>query len=222
MGVSKTVKGSGEIVKEERKSDSFDKIVLNGMGTVILKPGESNAITVETDRNLLEYLITRIENNTLTIEISENVTLLPSEEIHYYVGISNLTNIDVKGAGTVKTLEPLKLDKISLALSGAGSVIFDLDINKIEINLSGSGDIKLSGNGNTQAVIVSGAGTYKGLNFITDTAQITLNGVGNAEVNVKSKLDVEIAGVGSVSYKGSPKLNQSISGVGTVRHLEEK
>ena len=48
-------------------------------------------------------------------------------------------------------------------------------------------------------------------------AKVTVNGSGDATVNVSEELDVRISGSGDVSYIGSPKIKSQVSGSGSVR-----
>ncbi len=213
-------KGSGKIVKEERKVDDFHKIVLSGVGRLELGQGEIPKVLIETDDNLMEFIRTQVMGGTLYIETLNNVSLSPTNEMVYHVTVRDLNEVDVSGAASVKTLNPIKAESLKVILSGAGSIALDVDAIDLTVDLSGSGNVKLNGKAEHQDVSVSGAGLYKGFGLVSTSARVSVSGVGSAEVNAQNELDVSISGVGSLNYKGTPQLKQTISGVGTVRHVE--
>src|SRR6266536_513998 len=55
----------------------------------------------------------------------------------------------------------------------------------------------------------------------TKTAEISIQGAGDAEVAVAEKLKVAIAGAGKVTYSGNPPtIEKHISGAGSIRHKD--
>lgn len=217
---SQVVQGSGKVVKEDRKVEPFRKIVVGGSGNLFLKEGEKPALVVETDDNLMEYLRSQVSEGVLYIETLNNVSLSPTKDLDYYVTVNNLSGLEISGAAKVKSLDQIKSDDLKLVLSGAGTIVMDVDTPTLVVHLSGSGNLVLSGKAEKQIIDVSGAGTYRGFELVSNTAQVGVSGVGNAEINASDNLEVDVSGVGSVNYKGTPKLRQSISGVGTIRHVD--
>lgn len=217
---SNIVKGSGKVIKQERKLESFDKIVLSGMGTLILKQADKTNVIVETDDNIQEYVRTNVSADTLYIDVFKNVSLSATKDITYYVDFKGLKSVEVAGAATVKSPDTINVKEIKVALSGAGAVDLKINADKVILSLSGSGNIILAGKTKDEVITVSGAGTFKGFELITERAEVNVSGVGNAEVNASKELFANISGVGSVLYKGTPSLKQSITGVGAVRHAE--
>ena len=55
------------------------------------------------------------------------------------------------------------------------------------------------------------------MDLAAKTAEVTINGAGNAEVNATEHLKVTISGSGNVTYAGKPSIEQSIFGAGSVR-----
>ncbi len=216
------IQGSGNIVTQERKVAQFSKVVLTGVGTIVLTQEDRDILSVETDDNLTQYIKTDVDKGVLTIEVQKNASLSPSKEIIYHISVKNITGIDVSGAGTINSSNQLISKDFVITLSGAGNVNIDATVRKLTLHLAGSGDIILNGNADDQSIDISGSGTYKGYNFVTKFTEIVINGVGNAEINAKDSLEVDISGVGSVTYMGDPVIHQTITGVGAVRKAEAK
>lgn len=219
-GSSDVVKGSGKIEKQERPVKDFSKINLIGSGTLILQQGETPALTIETDNNLFEYIRSDVSADVLYIETLKSMSLSPSKGLIYLVTVKDLENVKISGAAVLRTLGEIESKDLAIDLSGAGTVNMNVNADVLNVKISGSGDAIFKGEADKAVIAVSGAGSFKGFELSAADANVTLSGVGNAEINASESLDVEISGVGSVLYKGAPSLTQSISGVGAIRHAE--
>ena len=52
------VRGSGNVVTQERQVSGFDSVALSGVGEVFITQGDKESLTVETDDNLMRYIQT--------------------------------------------------------------------------------------------------------------------------------------------------------------------
>lgn len=90
------------------------------------------------------------------------------------------SDIRVSGAGDIKVhhLGPAKI-----AVSGAGDIDIDEVSDKLEVSLNGAGDVSI-GQGQLQhlALNMTGAGDFRGRNLTTETAEITMSGMGEAVI----------------------------------------
>ena len=60
----KTVYGNKKVVTKERKTDSFTGIKVSSGIDVYLKQGNNEAVSVEADENLHEYIITEVRGGS--------------------------------------------------------------------------------------------------------------------------------------------------------------
>ena len=190
-----------------------------------LVQGDSEALTIETDDNLLPSIKTTVSRGTLTISFDERgwtPIVRPTQSIRYRLTVKTLTHLDLSGAGTVATTD-LAADRLTLVESGAGEIsIANLTANAVTVEMSGAGTIDLAGQVTEQTVDLSGLGAYHADNLASQSAQVTLSGAGEATVWVSEQLDAEILGAGTIRYYGSPQTNASSTGIGRVKHLGEK
>ena len=131
------VKGSGDIVVEDRKVSDFDEILVTGAGRLIITQGDSESLSIETDDNLVEFIETKVEGNTLEIGFTEDAlfssgrgqkALDPTDGFIFRITVISLEAISVSGAADIE-VEKLKTDQLDISLSGAGQVtIEDLDL----------------------------------------------------------------------------------------------
>jgi len=225
------VKGSGEIVVEDRKVSGFDKILVTGAGRLIITQGDSETLSIETDDNLMEYIRTEVVGDTLEIGFEDDVVfssngggmgLDPTDGFIFYISVTDLQGISISGAADIE-MEKIKTDQLDITLSGAGQVsIDDLDASTLYVLVSGAGDVNIGGRVVSQLVRLSGLGRYQAFDLESQEADVTISGAGGANVWATESLDVSISGAGDVKYYGSPSVTPNISGLGRIQSQGEK
>jgi Putative auto-transporter adhesin, head GIN domain len=189
-----SVRGSGTIKTESRPVTGFSHIVLDGTGDLTITQSGAESLTVEADDNLVPLITSTVAASTLEIRTTRPVD--PTKRIHYTVTVKDFSGFDLLGS--------------------ASAVATQIDTAAIKIVISGAGDAKISGKAQSQDITISGAGDYEAPQLASKTTRVTINGAGNAVVEVSDALDVRISGAGDVAYIGDPKVAQSISGTGKV------
>jgi len=221
----RAVNGSGNIVTESRPVSDFTAVDFSGFGELTIVQGETEALTIETDDNLLPYLKTTVSRGTLTIGFDDGIwipLIRPTDSIRYQLTVKSLTALDLSGAGTVAAAQ-LTADKLTLSESGAGQITIDqLTATDIIVDMSGAGAMDLAGQVAQQTVELSGLGDYQAGDLASESATVSLSGAGEATVWVTEQLDAEISGAGTIRYYGSPQTNAETSGIGKVESLGDK
>ncbi|MEZ4664556.1 MAG: head GIN domain-containing protein [Caldilineaceae bacterium] len=219
------VNGSGTVVTEERPVSDFTRVDFTGFGELTLVQGDNEALTIETDDNLLPYIKTSVSGDTLTIGFARRFWLplvRPTQSIRYRLTVKTLDHLDFSGAGTV-TAATLHADSLTLVESGAAEInLANLTANALTVEMSGSGSLGLAGEVTRQTVELSGLGSYAAGDLASQSAQINLSGVGEATLWVREQLDADMSGAGTIRYYGSPQVNASSSGIGAVKRLADK
>ena len=73
--IGKSIHGDGNIVTENRKVNKAEKIVLKGNFDVVLVPGNTTSVSIETDENLQKYILLSESNDELENPVSLDETL---------------------------------------------------------------------------------------------------------------------------------------------------
>lgn len=196
-GASEVVRGSGDVVAEEREVSGFTAVALQGFGEVIIDQNGSESLTITADDNFMEHVITEVRGDTLFIRNTEGIVFTDITELTYHIDAAALDTVELSGAGSMD--------------------ISNLDTETWQVTLPGAGSITVSGQTTEQTVELNGAGSYNAENLASQEATIDSNGAGSAVVQVSDTLDVTIDGLGSVEYIGNPQVTQEINGVGSVR-----
>lgn len=213
----KRMLGNGKITSETRNITGFDRIDIGGAADLYVKQDSVFSIRIEGDENLLPYLETVKEGNTLYIHEKKNMRLGTTNGFRVYVSAPQFTDFQVSGACDVFSENQIQSSqKLHIHLSGASDVDMNVKSPTVEADLSGAGTIKLKGEAKDFDVDGSGSTDIKCYDLLTENTKVEISGAGSAQVSASVKLDVRVSGAGSVHYKGNPTVSQSVSGAGSV------
>lgn len=192
------ISGSGPVTTETRSVSGFTNVSVSGSSNVFITQGAVYDVKIKAYSNLLPYLETKVENNTLLIAYKSNSNVT-NDNSEVYITLPELSGLSTNGSGNINS---------------AGS--FPLTDNFIA-SISGSGNISLeNGLANNYTIHISGSGSIKSFGLLAQKADVSIEGSGDAEVNVAQHLKVSIKGSGNVMYQGSPEIDSSISGSGKL------
>jgi hypothetical protein len=214
------IRGSGNVVEEQRPVSGFRGVHLAGIGTVTITLGDQEALTIEAEDNLIQYFETEVLDDVLWIGQQDNTNLRPRDPINFYLTATELNSISVSGSGEVQA-PPLSAERFSIATSGSGSIaIHNLSANSLEVTVSGSGETKIAGGDvASQDVNISGSGEYDARDMASATAVVHVSGSGEAIVRARDQLEVTSSGSGSLRYAGNPTLTENVTGSGKIQHI---
>jgi hypothetical protein len=224
--------GNDQVTTEKRNLVSFNRIENQGSFNVFIRHDSLFTATVEAESNLIPYIRTIVNGNTLEIDTREN--LQNNYPINVYVTTPVLHGANLSGSGIVE-IDSIESENLDVVLSGSGTMRGEANTTYLLTRISGSGNISLysitnncdariSGSGNMDLTgetinsnfSISGSGNIQSYNYTQKECFAKISGSGSMYVNVSDYLDVVISGSGSVFYMGEPSLNVSISGSGNV------
>jgi predicted small secreted protein len=209
------IKGSGNVIQEERELNQFNEIGLRGTGTVILTQGDVQKVTITTDDNIMDLVQTNVKNGKLIIYTEGNIMHYTKFDID--ITIPEIKAISVSGSGDVVSNEQLQCDDLELNVSGSGEIVISVNAEDIEASISGSGEIALQGEAGEVETRISGSGNMKARELTCKDASIRVSGSGNCRINATENLDVKVSGSGNVYYYGNPDISTNVSGSGSVQ-----
>ena len=189
------VKGDGDIVTDTRRTEEFSRVEADGAFEVTWTTG-APALTITTDKNLLDHLRTRVAGDTLMIEWAK--PLRGTRGIKINVASASLSHLQLNGAVKFKGSN----------FSGP----------ELYIEANGATRIVLAGTVNAVQAEMNGASRLDAESLTTRAMDLAINGAGRAEVHVTEVLKAEISGAGKVIYDGEPKtVSREISGAGSIK-----
>jgi hypothetical protein len=232
VGILTITQGSQETLTIEADDNVIDHIrttVFNNQLSITLEPNFNFTTPEEIHFSLSVKDLSRLElsgfgdiyldklkSDSFVIKLSGSGNLNLGEVE------SNSMDVTVSGFGNID-LDDLTTGDLTILLSGSGNLRFSkVQADRLYTTVSGFGSAELGGQINDIRVEIKGAGNFKGGDLHTQTADVTLSGLGGATVWTEQALDVNITGSGNVSYFGQPQITQKISGLGRLDALGTK
>ena len=194
------IRGSGNIRSETRDIRNFGQVVVSGNTRVFVTQGETPALVVEVDDNLLEYVRAEVDDFSLRLGFAGTVGgYAPTQPLTFHLTAPRLRGLEVDGAGAIEAT--------------------NINAPRLVVNISGSGRVRLTGQIEEQYVTVNGSGTYDAAGTESETARVRVNGSGAVLVWASNTLAARLNGSGRISYYGQPQVSQDITGSGQIKHL---
>jgi len=211
------VRGNGDMVTKTRNVGQYDKVSVGGSFDVKLYAGAEGKLTITIDENLLEYLVTEVDNGKLKIKWKKGSNVSHRSKILVTVPFKDIDAVSLAGSGDVYSDNVIKADSFKTALAGSGDIKLEVDATSVSSSLAGSGDIELSGSANSIKCSIAGSGDIEAYDLSSNDADIRISGSGGVKINVKNNLSARISGSGNIYYKGNPaKQDIKVSGSGNV------
>jgi hypothetical protein len=209
----------GPVVERSRDVTGTTGVVLAAIGKLEIRQGGTTSLLIRAPQKLHQYIRTDVVGGTLVIQIVDGVSFNLDRGIEYDLTVPHLDYAEVESVGNLDA-RGISGDELELVLSGLGNIYCDgLNLNRLEVTRSGEGNMTLAGVAQYQGAVLSGMGHYEARNLASSVAQITIEGMGSATVQVSDQLDAVIHGSGSVYYVGNPAVERSGNGSGSVEQI---
>ena len=193
------VVGNGEPASENRPISPITVIHSDGAFALSVKNGAAPKLTIEADANILPIIKTTVSNGRLDIYSDRSYSL--DGRIKVMVSSPNLTDISASGSNQIE---------------GDG-----FTGGPLTISLNGSSTAVLAGKVASLTCVMGGANHLSARHLAADSADVTLNGSGDAAVNASQRIVAVISGAGSVTVYGNPKSRETqVNGAGKIIFVE--
>lgn len=215
---------SGKLIKETRIVPSFSSVVLANGISLVLSQGDKDEIVVEADDNIIRYVETYVQGETLSVKIQDGIDIDSDDRrktVKIVASASLLESLHVSGGGSVTLLPPFYMDRFELVSSGGSTVAGEVNVGVLTSDVSGGGQVYLEGYCTCQNLNVSGGSQYRLFGLESENVEIVISGGSTAELYVNDTLFVKSASGGSRIYcKGDAQVTeQNISGGSVVVRL---
>lgn len=217
-GCGESIRGTGDIVEENRDISNFQSLLTEGSINVKIIPGDRYALKIVGDDNIIPYVVTEIREDELSIHYQDRVSI-SNAHTHVEVTVPFLNKIKTSGSGDISSEGTITNNKM-IEISSAGSGDIQLSVNSPAVKIvgAGSGDFELSGETRDLNYSGSGSGDLNCRALKAENAKISIRGSGNVNVFASNTLSANIAGSGNVFYWGNPSLQSvNVAGSGKMR-----
>src|SRR6188474_1291024 len=195
------VKGSGNIITENRNETGFSNIDVSGDIDVYIKQDSTSSVKVEADDNILEYIEVHTEGSTLAIYTEGNIRLKPSHKIKVYVSNPQYKDLRVSGASSIHSENEItSADVLHIELSGASEGSLELNAPRVSVNLTGASNANIKGKTKDFEGSASGASEIRGFDLLSENADVDASGASHIEIFASVRINGQSSGASSVNY----------------------
>lgn len=217
---SEKVQGSGHVKTETRALGHFSGVALALPGSVELRIGNTESVTIETDDNLLPMIETVIENGTLHLRPAKRQWNFDTRRLKIVVQAKGVDKLALGGSGSIDA-DPLRGAKVTIDIGGSGSInVKSIDSETLSVSLGGSGNLKAGGGSASQlSLSIAGSGDVDLGKLKSVNASVNIAGSGDATISARDTLSATIAGSGDVNYYGDPRVSKTVIGSGSTNRI---
>lgn len=207
-------KGSGNIITQQSTISSFDAINVTDGLNVIVTMGEKEDITIQADDNLMEHIITEVENGNLKIYAAKNIN---QENIRIDVVAVELSQLQASAAANLKITNTVKTELFNCEVSSAANIELMIQTESLSVSASSSGRMKLKGRVDEANLSASSAGMIDAKSLVTENCTAQASSGGEVAVEVTGDLNALASSGGTINYIGNPTIqNKEISSGGNI------
>ena len=212
------LRGSGAVVSESRPVTAFTRVTLAMPGLVVIEQGDTDAVTVEGDDNILANANTTVVDGNLVIAARNSyLTPHPTAPVTVRVTGKAINTVDVTGVGEGR-VRGLTAPELKLILGGPGTLSADdIQVDQLKVSAGGTGRLAVAGRATRQEVTIGGAITYQADSLDSRDAAITASDSARAIVRASDSLNATVANGATIEYLGSPRVTERVIGSGQVR-----
>ena len=212
----RSVTGSSNMIKKNKAVDNFKAVDAGSSFEVIVKLGNSNAVEIEADDNIMPFVEIKNVNGVLKIRLTGNRNFRDAH-LKVIVNAIAINWLKASGAASIKVEDVLTdKDQIKVDISGAATVHAKVDAPKIDVQVSGAGYAELEGRTRYFNSNLSGSASMKAGSLLSEATTIEASGAASAHVHSSVSLKAKASGAASVFYVGGGVTNFSVSGAAKV------
>jgi hypothetical protein len=201
----RVIEPSGREARDPRNLAAFRRIVAHGTIDVDVRLGAPQSVTVVTDDNLTGWVSTSVSEGVLTIDWDAPRVKSGSMTFHaprVEIVVASLDSLSLDGMGDVR-VDGLNGGALAIEIGGSGSVQARGRVDRLQLYASGFGDANL-------------------FDLRASSADVSVTGSGDVEVDVRDQLRASVTGSGTVQYRGHPHdVSKSVAGPGGVEADED-
>jgi hypothetical protein len=192
---SSTMRGSGIPATQARSVPRFTGVELSGSNRVTVHVGDSRAVVVRGDDNLLKLVTTNVRAGTLVVGTRGSFSTRSPMSVD--VTTPSLASASLTGSGIV-SIDGVRARAFAVDVTGSGVLRASGTASRLDAHLGGSADVQLG-------------------SLVAREVTARLTGAGRLQVHATRTLDASVTGVGAIVYTGNPaSVTKSVSGTGAI------
>jgi hypothetical protein len=194
---------------EIRDVKNFNAIKVSSGIDLVLTMGETEAVKIVANGDIIEKIITEVKNGTLHIYIKNNNWFNCSVKgaRKAYVTINELQAISASSGADVHSENTLQGENLNVSASSGSDVYIDVFYKNFDIDVSSGSDAKLSGKVKRLKAEASSGSDIKAKELKTQICKAHASSGSDIAVSVADELYAHASSGGDIRYYGNPEIS---------------
>jgi Putative auto-transporter adhesin, head GIN domain len=204
FSITPGIKGSGNIVNETRTvTQDFKKIKVSTGIKVVVEQGPDRSIVVEADDNIMQHIVTKVENNVLIIKSDESYNATKTPVVNVKLPIIN--GLNASSGSQILSTRILKSENIAIIASSGSQINIEVESDMITLESSSGSSIESSGKALKLETSASSGSEIDAKDLMANEVISQSSSGSSTSVYPILKLDAKANSGSSVSYYKVPK-----------------
>lgn len=193
---------------ETRNVKDFHAVKVSTGVDLYLKMGDTESVKVVADDDIIEDLITEIENGTLNIYMKKSTwgNWGFSKTRKVYVTVKELDKINASSGSDVRSENTLQGESLEVNASSGSNVRLDVVYKNFSLDLSSGSDAKVTGKTKFFEAEASSGSDINAKELESVICKVRVSSGSGATVNVSKELYANASSGGDVNYYGNPQV----------------
>lgn len=207
-------RGNGHVVNEARNvTETFTEVKVSEGLDVYVTQGNSTAINVEADENIIDLIRTDIKNGTLRIHTEKPIGRAKAKRVH--LTMPRVTRLAASSGADLESTDVISAERLVLDSSSGADIHVTVNAGEIECSTSSGSDIRVSGTAEMLIADASSGSDINASDLEVKNCIAEASSGADITVNASQEINARASSGGDIKYSGNPvvvKKNSSSSG----------
>lgn len=199
----KSIKGSGNVVTQQRDVKDFTKIEVKKGIECIVTQGNTFKVEVQADDNLQEGILTTVENGTLKISSKYNNYHNVTKIVRVQLPVIDV--LEATAGSELKTNGAIKSNSILLKSSSGSEIYAHIESEKIALESTSGSDLKVEGKAIDLTTASSSGSHIDAQKLLANNVVAQSTSGSDTDVNPLLSLKAKASSGSSIDYYSNPK-----------------
>jgi len=208
-GVCSTLFAQDQMVLDEHAqlrtiNATFNRVEIAQNVKLVLNQSDQIALAVSaSDEKYISDIKTEVANNILKISrVGSQSPSNKNRRYTVYLSFRDIRMLQASGAAEILVVGAVRLQHLSIELTGASELKGTFRVDSLYMNLSGASEAKMNGKVELLDMRCSGASDFAGYNLLVENCTIEVSGASDVYVTVNKTLLANASGASKIYYKG--------------------
>lgn len=202
---------------EIRNVKDFNAIKVSTGIDLYLTMGETEEVKVVADDEIIDKLITEVDDGTLKIYVKQNNSWnnWGNKSRKVYVSVKELKKLDASSGSDVNSQNTLNGESLEVRVSSGSDVNLDIHYKNFSVDTSSGSDAKIIGKTKNFEAEASSGSDIDAKDLESVICKVSVSSGSDATVSVTDELYAKASSGGDVRYYGNPQvkdINESSGG----------